>query len=33
LEVLPFEGPLRLEIAGAEQVIGRSLAATVQVAS
>ena len=33
LEALPFDGPLRLEIAGAEQVIGRSLAATVQVAA
>ena len=32
LATLPFDGPLRLEIAGAEQVIGRSLAATVQVA-
>jgi DtxR family Mn-dependent transcriptional regulator len=32
LEALPFEGPLRLEIAGIEQVIGRSLAATVHVA-
>ena len=31
LEALPFDGPLRLEIAGAEQVIGRTLAATVQV--
>jgi DtxR family Mn-dependent transcriptional regulator len=33
LEALPFDGPLRLEIAGAEQVIGRSLAAIVQVAA
>jgi len=33
LETLPFDGPLRLEIAGVEQVIGRSLAATVQVAA
>jgi len=33
LEVLPFDGPLRLEIAGAEQVIGRSLGAVIQVAS
>ena len=33
LESLPFDGPLRLEIAGVEQVIGRSLAATVQVAA
>ena len=33
LEALPFDGPLRLEIAGAEQIIGRSLAATVQVAA
>jgi DtxR family transcriptional regulator, Mn-dependent transcriptional regulator len=31
LEILPFDGPLRLQVAGAEQVIGRSLAATVQV--
>jgi len=33
LETLPFDGPLRLEIAGVEQIIGRSLAATVQVAA
>ena len=33
LETLPFDGPLRLEIAGVEHVIGRSLAATVQVAA
>jgi DtxR family Mn-dependent transcriptional regulator len=33
VEALPFDGPLRLEIAGAEQVIGRPLAATVQVAA
>jgi DtxR family Mn-dependent transcriptional regulator len=32
LEALPFDGPLRLEIAGAEQVIGRSLGAVIQVA-
>ena len=31
VEMLPFDGPLRLEIGGAEEVIGRSLAATVQV--
>jgi DtxR family Mn-dependent transcriptional regulator len=33
VEMLPFDGPLRLEIGGAEQIIGRSLAATVQVGS
>jgi DtxR family transcriptional regulator, Mn-dependent transcriptional regulator len=33
LETLPFDGPLRLKIAGVEHVIGRSLAATVQVAA
>ena len=33
LEMLPFDGPLRLEIAGVELLIGRSLAATVQVAA
>jgi DtxR family transcriptional regulator, Mn-dependent transcriptional regulator len=33
LETLPFDGPLRLEIAGVEHVIGQSLAATVQVAA
>jgi DtxR family transcriptional regulator, Mn-dependent transcriptional regulator len=33
LETLPFDGPLRLEIAGVERIIGRSLAATVQVAA
>jgi DtxR family transcriptional regulator, Mn-dependent transcriptional regulator len=32
LEVLPFDGPLRLEIAGTEQVIGRPLGAVIQVA-
>ena len=32
LEALPFEGPLRLEISGIEHVIGRPLAAVVQVA-
>jgi DtxR family transcriptional regulator, Mn-dependent transcriptional regulator len=32
LEVLPFEGPLRLAVAGTEHVIGRPLAAAVQVA-
>jgi DtxR family transcriptional regulator, Mn-dependent transcriptional regulator len=32
LEALPFDGPLRLEIAGAEQVIGRQLGAVIQVA-
>jgi DtxR family Mn-dependent transcriptional regulator len=31
LEVLPFDGPLRLEIAGTEQVIGRPLGAVIQV--
>jgi DtxR family Mn-dependent transcriptional regulator len=33
LETLPFDGPLRVEIAGIEHAIGRSLAATVQVAA
>jgi DtxR family Mn-dependent transcriptional regulator len=33
LEALPFDGPLRLEIAGTEQVIGRPLGAVIQVAS
>jgi len=32
LEALPFDGPLRLEIAGTEQVIGRPLGAVIQVA-
>jgi DtxR family transcriptional regulator, Mn-dependent transcriptional regulator len=32
LEALPFEGPLRLEVSGVEHVIGRPLAAVVQVA-
>jgi DtxR family transcriptional regulator, Mn-dependent transcriptional regulator len=32
VEALPFEGPLRLEISGIEHVIGRPLAAVVQVA-
>jgi DtxR family transcriptional regulator, Mn-dependent transcriptional regulator len=31
LEALPFDGPLRLEIAGTEQVIGRPLGAVIQV--
>jgi DtxR family transcriptional regulator, Mn-dependent transcriptional regulator len=31
LEALPFDGPLRLEIGGAEQVIGRPLGAVIQV--
>jgi DtxR family Mn-dependent transcriptional regulator len=32
LEALPFEGPLRLEVSGVERMIGRPLAAVVQVA-
>jgi DtxR family transcriptional regulator, Mn-dependent transcriptional regulator len=32
LEALPFEGPLRLEVAGVERMIGRPLAAVIQVA-
>jgi DtxR family Mn-dependent transcriptional regulator len=32
LEALPFEGPLRLDVAGSEHVIGRPLAAIVRVA-
>jgi DtxR family transcriptional regulator, Mn-dependent transcriptional regulator len=32
LEALPFDGPLRLEIAGTEQVIGRPLGAVIRVA-
>jgi DtxR family transcriptional regulator, Mn-dependent transcriptional regulator len=32
LEALPFDGPLRLEVAGVERMIGRPLAAVVQVA-
>jgi DtxR family Mn-dependent transcriptional regulator len=32
LELLPFEGPLRIEVEGVEHVIGRPLAAVVQVA-
>lgn len=32
LETLPFDGPLRLEVSGVEHVIGRPLAAVVQVA-
>src|SRR5215203_4992428 len=32
LEALPFDGPLRLEVSGIEHVIGRPLAAVVQVA-
>ncbi len=31
LEALPFDGPLRLEVAGTEHVIGRPLAASVRV--
>lgn len=30
-ELLPFDGPLRIRVAGAEHVIGRSLAAAVRV--
>ena len=33
LEALPFEGPLRLEVDGVEHVIGRPLAAAIQVTS
>ena len=32
LEALPFDGPLRLDVSGVEQMIGRPLAAVVQVA-
>jgi DtxR family Mn-dependent transcriptional regulator len=32
LEALPFDGPLRLDVSGVEQLIGRPLAAVVQVA-
>jgi DtxR family Mn-dependent transcriptional regulator len=32
LEALPFDGPLRLDVSGVEQMIGRPLAAIVQVA-
>ncbi len=32
LEALPFDGPLRLEVSGVEHMIGRPLAAVVQVA-
>jgi DtxR family Mn-dependent transcriptional regulator len=32
LEALPFDGPLRLDVSGVEHVIGRPLAAVVQVA-
>ena len=32
VEALPFEGPLRLDVGGVERVVGRSLAAAVQVA-
>ena len=32
LETLPFDGPLRLAVAGSERIIGRSLGAIVQVA-
>jgi DtxR family Mn-dependent transcriptional regulator len=32
LEALPFEGPLRLAVDGAERMIGRPLAAVIQVA-
>jgi DtxR family transcriptional regulator, Mn-dependent transcriptional regulator len=31
LEALPFDGPLRLDVSGVERVIGRPLAAVVQV--
>jgi hypothetical protein len=31
VDVLPFEGPPRLEVCGIEHVIGRPLAAVVQV--
>jgi len=33
IERLPFDGPLRIQVGGAEHVIGRSLAATVHVVS
>ena len=32
LEAFPFDGPLRLDVSGVEQMIGRPLAAVVQVA-
>ena len=31
LEALPFDGPLRLDIAGVEHVIGRPLASAIQM--
>lgn len=31
VEAFPFDGPLRLEVGGAERVVGRPLAAAVQV--